>query len=98
MGPRDWFSVGVRLLGVYVFYRAVAQWLGLFAEMFAQVTRSELSRDLGNSESRNGYVVVFGVGYLILSYFFIFGAERLTRLAFNEQSELDSDEAAAEPE
>lgn len=87
MGPRDWFSVGVRLLGVYVFYRSVAHWLILLADI---VSRSELSNELDTSPSQTGEILVFAVGNLVLSYVLIFGADRLTRWAFNEPSPDDT--------
>lgn len=90
MRPRDWFAVGVRLLGVYVFYRSVGQWLGLLADRFYEASRSELARDVGNAEARTGYTLVYAVGYLALSYVLVFGAERLTRWAFGESFDSDN--------
>jgi hypothetical protein len=84
MRPRDWFAVGVRLIGVYAFYRAVIQWLGVVGDFFYQASRSEAARELDVSQSHAGYVAVFAVGLTVLSYVLIFGAERLTRWSFNE--------------
>ncbi len=91
MRPRDWFAVGLRLLGAYVFYRSITQWLSLLADSISQVPRSELAKEFEASTFRTGYIVVFAVGYLVLSYVFVFGAERITQLAFNERAASDAD-------
>jgi hypothetical protein len=86
MRPRDWFSVGIRLLGAYLFYRSISYWLSILADFFYQIPKSELAREIDSPQSRVSYILVFAVGYMVLSYAFVFGAERITRLAFNETS------------
>ena len=91
MRPRDWFSLGLRLSGAYVFYRSIGYWLSLFADAISKVPRSELAKEFEASTSRPGYVMVFAIGYLVLSYVFVFRAERITQLAFNEPGSSDAD-------
>jgi hypothetical protein len=92
MRPRDWFSVGVRLFGVYVFFRGFAQLLGLFADTVSQASRAQLAREFDSASAPRGYILVFVVGYFALSYTLVFGGERLTRLAFHEPSPLEDDD------
>jgi hypothetical protein len=88
MRPRDWFSVGARLFGIWVFYRGFVYLLYFIADCVTQLSRSELSREFEKSLWRSDYVVsgiaLMGVGYLL-----VFHAERLTRAAFKESAETD---------
>ena len=84
MRPRDWFSVGVRLLGVYAFYHSVGQWLVIIGDRVNSFAKSDLSKEFDKSLLPITPYLVFAIGYLVLSYVLVFGAERLTRWAFNE--------------
>ena len=90
MRPRDWFSVGVRLLGVYVFFEGFAQLISFACGRFGLYDRDLLGTD--QTDRYSTYVLVFSIGYFLLSYILVFGAERLTRLAFNEPSPNDDTE------
>jgi hypothetical protein len=79
MRPQDWFSVGVRLMGVYVFYRSFNYWLILLADFLA----TDISKEFQEPQSPISDILILSVGYLVLAYVLVFGAERLTRWAFN---------------
>ena len=94
MRPRDWFSVGVRLFGVYVFFEGFAQLIAFVCGVLGLFTRVDFSSD--QSERYSKYVLAYVVGYFALSYFLVFGAERLTSWAFHEPS--PDDDSADKPE
>lgn len=87
MHPRDWFAVGVRLFGVYVFYRSIAYFLSFLSYRLDLMSRSGLAQELDTSQSHSSYYGVFAAGYFALSYVLVFGAERITRWAFGETPE-----------
>ena len=86
MLPRDWFSVGLRLFGVYVFYRGVSYLLATLADKLDLLSKSQISRDLEIYQAHNGYYLMMSVGFMGLGFLLIYGAERITRWAFNEPS------------
>ncbi len=88
MRSRDWFSVGLRLLGAWLYYRALqdlmysASWLfGINPGM-----RGADSADVSHSMLYN---LMYAVGSFALGNYFLFGAEGLTRRSFNEPTEDD---------
>jgi hypothetical protein len=83
MRPRDWFLVGLRLIGVWIFYHAVGDVL----------TAGVWALDLGPQESLGKYQdthsglqynLWFAAGYGALALYFVFGAEGLTKWIFDE--------------
>lgn len=86
MLSRDWFSVGVRLFGIWVMYDGFTYLLGYIADRVVQMSRSEIARELDPVRSTPSYYVVFGVGTIALGFFLTSGAEQLTRWAFKEPS------------
>jgi hypothetical protein len=94
MRPRDWFSVGVRLFGLWVIYDGFGFLLGVLANRLEQLSPSVV-RSLEPSRFSPIYGLVFAIGSMALGFILIAGAERLTRWAFNETSPED---AASAPE
>jgi hypothetical protein len=80
MRPRDWFGVGVRLLGLYVVYDGFSYLVGFLAR---RMVDSRIARELGGG-SVPGYYLVYAVCFLAFGFLLLWGAERLTRWAFNE--------------
>jgi hypothetical protein len=97
MRPRDWFSVGVRLFGVWVFYRGFAYLLAFGAARFDLRYSSSLAAELDVSRGTELYFLWYAVGYSTLAAFFVFGAERLTKVVFNEAIDETDDESANLP-
>jgi len=93
MRPRDWFSVGVRLFGLWVFYRGFVDAILFVVDRMELISRSQVSRELDASQSRAGYYAIFAISQMALAYLLVFGAERLTGWAFKEPAESDGGEA-----
>jgi hypothetical protein len=93
MRPRDWFSVGVRLLGVWLFAeRGFSYFLTFGADRLNLSDNSPFAG--GIDPSVNGpFYLWYALGCTALSAYFIFGADHLTRLAFRES--ISTDEKAA---
>jgi hypothetical protein len=89
MLPRDWFSVGLRLFGVYVFYRGVTYLLATVADKFDLISRSQISRDLETYQAHDGYYLMMSLGLMGFALVLIYGAERITRWAFSEPSRIE---------
>jgi len=83
MRPRDWFSVGVRLLGVWIFYdRGFSYFLTFGAERL-RLDKSPLAGGLDTTGNEQ-YYFWYALGCTAFASYLIFGAEHLTRLAFRE--------------
>jgi hypothetical protein len=94
MRARDWFGVGIRLLGVYVIYDAFNFLVGFFAR---RMVESEIARELGGSKSAPAYYLVYAVCLAASGFILIWGAERLTRWAFNEPAAEPKDDEITYP-
>jgi hypothetical protein len=88
--PRDWFSVGLRLFGVYVFYRGVSYLLATLADKLELLSRTQISRDLEMYQAHNGYYLMMAIGFMGFGFLLIYGAEGVTRWKFNESSPYSS--------
>jgi hypothetical protein len=88
MRPRDWFSVGVRLFGIYFFYRGFADLLTFGAYNMQIIPHVSSLRELGEGNPGN-YYLWFAAGYLAMAIYCVFYAEHLTRWAFKENNETD---------
>jgi hypothetical protein len=75
MGPRDWFSVGTRLIGLFTFVRAFAYFVIWFTQVFAH-------SDLGPAPPQAKDDAIMGVFHLALALALLFGAEPITRIVF----------------
>lgn len=84
MRPRDWFSVGTRLFGLYVCLRGFAYLLLVLADSLSLLTSSDLSREWETARAHRSADMVFAGGYIGLGFILVYGAERITRLAYNE--------------
>ena len=98
MRPRDWFLVGLRLLGAWIFYLAVRS--SLAAATYVMDLMPEYSIDhFDNAHSGAMYNLWYALGYGTLGLYFIFGAEGLTKWIFDEyprDEDTDADDTAAE--
>jgi hypothetical protein len=90
MRPRDWFSVGVRLFGLYVFFRGFTDLLLGVGYALKLLPQSNF-RDLTDTPRAETYYLWYAAGYLALAIYFIFGAEHLTKWAFKELAESETD-------
>lgn len=85
MRPRDWFSVGVRLLGVWIFCeRGFSYFLAFGAERL-RLDKSPLAGGI-DTVGNEQYYFWYAMGSSVLAAYFVFGAEHLTRLAFRESA------------
>jgi hypothetical protein len=66
MPSRDWFALGVRLLGVWVLYRSVQDWLHVGMSIMGFVPAS-ISKQFDDSHSTLMYDVWFAIGFLLLA-------------------------------
>jgi hypothetical protein len=96
MRPRDWFSVGVRLLGVWIIYDGFVYLLAVLSEGVSHFSRSGASRSLTTESTPSIDYTFYAVGALGFGFVLISGAERLTRWAFNEPSPAEDESPAPE--
>ncbi len=85
MRPRDWFSVGVRLIGVWVFYRGFEYVLTFGASWLSFSRNAAMGRPLGAPPALGDLQFLFTAGYFGLAIYLVFGADHLTRWAFREK-------------
>lgn len=83
MRPRDWFSVGIRLFGVWVLYRGFTHLLGVGTFVFGLAPKV-FARDFDDAHTGLMYDLWFAAGFFALAIYFMFAAEHLTRWVFNE--------------
>lgn len=88
MRPRDWFSVGIRLFGLWVIYRGFTFAMYFVADCLSLFTAFALSNEWETAKKNSKPEIFLAAGYLILGFIFVYGGERLTRLVFNEPSPL----------
>src|SRR4029079_15243361 len=86
MQSRDWFALGTRLLGVWVLYRSVQDWLHVGISIMGYFPPSMSKFD--DSYTALKYDVFFAAGFLAFSLYLLFGAERLTRFAYKSRPHL----------
>jgi hypothetical protein len=79
MRPRDWFSVGTRLIGVYTFVRAFA-YFSILVEGFLFDSTGSVAGV--RNQQANALMAVF---HASLAFVLVFGAEAITRVVFKEQ-------------
>jgi hypothetical protein len=88
MRPRDWFSVGARLFGLWLAYRGLADLLNFGAAMIGIAPSAEIEHQFGATASMaSNYQFWFAAWYIGFALYLIFGAEHLTRWAFRESKE-----------
>jgi hypothetical protein len=92
MRPRDWFCVGVRLIGVWLFTVGLGHLLAAFASMLRPRTQFSDDPDLFY---RHVAYALYIAGYCFPAAYLLFGAEHLTRWVFKEKSSSDDDGATA---
>ena len=95
MRPRDWFSVGVRLFGVWVIYDGFIYLLTFLANRLSQLARSDIARELDPPRYSSVFYIVSSLGSIAFGFVLIYGAERITRWAFSEPP---LDDGVGEPE
>ena len=85
MRPRDWFSVGVRLFGLWVFYRGFADLLTLGTLVMGISPSATIDRGFGEGASTaSNYYLWYAAGYFALAAYLLLGADHLTRWLFDE--------------
>lgn len=89
MRPRDWFAVGVRLLGVWAFVRAFEYVVALGAIRLSIVPPSQIGPF--DAPSQLFYYLCYATADLALAAFLILGAEQITRLVFREPKPVEPD-------
>jgi hypothetical protein len=97
MRPRDWFSVGVRLLGVWFSTRGVTDLLtaGTYVLGLAPKALTDRHDDLRTGVTYNLW---YAAGTLALAIYLVFGAEHLTRWAFQEPTLPIDDDGSGDSE
>src|SRR4051794_21364064 len=97
MRPRDWFCVGVRLLGVWLFARGVTDLLtaGTYILGIAPKALSDRHQDLHTGVMYNLWYAAGGLAFAI---YLLFGAEHLTRWAFQEPLPPSADDGSGDSE
>jgi hypothetical protein len=85
MRPRDWFSVGVRLFGVWVFYRGFSSALDIGAFQSRIGQSYAMASQGGITPGMGAPLLWYPVGYFLLAIYLLFGAEHLTRWVFKER-------------
>jgi hypothetical protein len=90
MRPRDWFSVGVRLLGLWAIFDGSTYLLRFLAMSLAQASRSDIARQLDQDLYAPAYYISFGAGAIAIGFILLSSAERLTKWAFKESAENDN--------
>lgn len=83
MQARDWFSVAVRVLGVWVIFCGFEQ-LFAFANLWFTPQEDPMFRPESRQMAQATVYLWYAGGYWVLGSFMLFGAEPLTRLAFRE--------------
>jgi hypothetical protein len=93
MRPRDWFLVGIRLLGVYVVYRGVVETTNLLAVFFGAMPETYVQRDFGGSSwvAVKNYLL-YAIANFALGLYFAYGGEEITKRVFDEYPPKDDEE------
>jgi hypothetical protein len=78
MRPRDWFSVGIRLFGVWIFYEGFVYFVGYVGERVDLFWESEFSEDFRLARSRGHVYLWYAIGNITLALFILLRAEHLT--------------------
>ena len=97
MQPRDWFCLGVRLLGVWVLYRGVQDLLHVGASVLGLIPAS-VAKQFDDEHTTLMYDLWFAAGFLAFAIYLIFGAEHLTRWACKEPMPLNGDDGSGDSE
>jgi hypothetical protein len=85
MRPRDWFLVGIRLLGVYVVYRGVVEAANLLSVLFGAMPQYYLERDFGGSSwAATKNYLLYAIVDFALGLYFVYGGEEITKRVFDE--------------
>jgi hypothetical protein len=82
MRSRDWFALGVRLLGVWVLYRAVGDILHLGAAVLG-LSAASVAREFDSTHTRIIYELWYVAGFLAFAFYLLLGAEHLTRAVYD---------------
>jgi hypothetical protein len=90
MRPREWFSLGVRLLGVWVLYRGFGDLLHLGTSVLG-LRPASIAKEWDDLHSAQMYDLWFAAGYLAFAIYLLFGAEHLTRWVFGESTPKPND-------
>jgi hypothetical protein len=97
MRPRDWFSVGLRLFGVWLVYRGVGDLLAA-ASWLLGLTPRYVAKDFDDAHSGVMFSLMYSAGYFALSAYFLFGSEHLTRWSYDEPSPTSDEDGPGDSE
>ncbi len=99
MRPRDWFSVGLRLFGVWLFYRSLGDVLAA-ASWFLGLAPRYIAKDFDDVGKGMLFNLMYAISYFAMASYLVFGSEHLTRWAFGEPSPEESldEETASDSE
>ena len=97
MQPRDWFSVGVRLLGVWFSTRGVTDLLTAGTCLLGIVPKALVDK-YEDLHAGVMYNLWYAAGVLAFAIYLIFGAEHLTRWAFQEPMQPNDDDGSGDSE
>lgn len=94
MTPRDGFSVGIRLFGIYAIYEGFMDlWFPLASRLW-ELSRSDVMRELDESRLGPGLYLIYAVGSMAFGIILLIKAERITRWAFSEPSPPEDEDVA----
>jgi hypothetical protein len=84
MRPRDWFLVGARLIGVWVFYEGFSHLLSYGALIMNMGARISGAPQYGAAQIYGEYYLLTVFGDLGFGLFLLFGCERLAKRLFRD--------------
>jgi hypothetical protein len=83
MRPRDWFSVGIRLLGAWVFYNGFVDLIYVGALLLGVAPHYIVDKDYGSLEKASIGYLWYAAGRFALAIYFVFFTEHLARWVFD---------------
>jgi hypothetical protein len=96
MRPRDWFLVGIRLIGAWAIYRGVNEAANLLSVIFGVQPQRFFEMDFDGSSLRaSKNYVLYALTNLAFGLYFVFGGEEITKWVFDEYPRESDDEVKA---
>ena len=97
MPSRDWFALGVRLLGLWALYYAFANVLHLGTSVLGLSPESTV-KEWNDVHSLQMYNLFYVAAYLAFATYLLLGAEHLTRWVYSEPSPQSDSDSGSSPE
>jgi hypothetical protein len=95
MRPRDWFAVGVRLVGLWLILHGCILALSLLSSHLTDA-RSSIERDFAHASARMTGELIYIFGHWMIGGVVIYGAERVATWAYPEPRAIEDDVDAME--